>query len=53
MIFRTAAGKLIIIKKYDFKNDKLYYSKIMSYLTLHCVKENSLIKKTVTTLEIS
>ena len=30
MLFRTADGKLIEINKYDFKNDKLYYEKIMS-----------------------
>jgi hypothetical protein len=30
MLFRTGDGKLIEINKYDFKNDKLYYEKIMS-----------------------
>ena len=30
MLFRTIDGKLIEINKYDFKNDKLYYEKIMS-----------------------
>jgi hypothetical protein len=29
MLFRTGEGKLIEIKKYDFKNDKLYYEKII------------------------
>ena len=52
MIFRTPLGKLIIVNKYDFKNDKLYYCKIMSCLSLYGLKENSLIKKTATTLEI-
>ena len=39
MLFRTADGKLIEINKYDFKNDKLYYEKIMSiYKSLIKVK---------------
>jgi hypothetical protein len=29
MLFRTIDGKIIEINRYDFKNDKLYYSKIM------------------------
>lgn len=29
MLFRTITGELIEIKRYDFKNDKLYYEKIM------------------------
>jgi hypothetical protein len=29
MLFRTFDGKLVEIRKYDFKNDKLYYEKIM------------------------
>ena len=29
MIFRTINGELIEINKYDFKNDILYYQKIM------------------------
>jgi hypothetical protein len=29
MLFRTADGKLVEINRYDFKNDKLYYQKIM------------------------
>ncbi len=29
MLFRTANGELIEINKYDFKNDKLYYQKII------------------------
>ena len=29
MLFRTITGELIEINKYDFKNDKLYYAKIM------------------------
>jgi hypothetical protein len=28
MVFRTKEGKLIILNKYDFKNDEMYYSKI-------------------------
>lgn len=30
MLFRTNNGKLIEINKKDFKNDKLYYQKIIS-----------------------
>jgi hypothetical protein len=30
MLFRTIDGKIIEINRYDFKNDKLYYVKIMS-----------------------
>jgi hypothetical protein len=29
MIFRNAKGELIILNKYDFKNDEIYYTKIM------------------------
>jgi len=29
MLFRTADGKLVEINRYDFKNDKLYYKKLM------------------------
>ena len=29
MLFRSINGELIEINKYDFKNDKLYYQKIM------------------------
>ena len=29
MLFRTSEGKLVEIKKYNFKNDTLYYQKIL------------------------
>ena len=29
MLFRTVNGELIEINRYDFKNDKMYYVKIM------------------------
>jgi hypothetical protein len=29
MLFRTTEGKLIEIKKYDYKNDTLYYEKLL------------------------
>lgn len=29
MLFRTVEGKLVEIRKYNFKNDKLYYEKIL------------------------
>jgi hypothetical protein len=29
MVFRNAQGKLIFFNKYDFKNDEMYYRKIM------------------------
>lgn len=31
MIIRTINGELIIVDKYKFNNDKLYYLKIMEY----------------------
>jgi hypothetical protein len=31
MLFRTITGQIIEINKYDFKNDKLYYLKIMDH----------------------
>lgn len=34
MLFRRIDGKLIEINKYNFKNDKLYYEKIMNIHTL-------------------
>ena len=30
MLFRTISGELIRVNRYDFKNDKLYYQKIMT-----------------------
>ena len=32
MVVRSKSGKLIIINKYDFVNDKLYYEKIIELL---------------------
>ncbi len=29
MLFRTTEGKLIEIRKYNFKNDTLYYEKLL------------------------
>jgi hypothetical protein len=29
MLFRSITGELNIINKYEYKNDKLYYKKIM------------------------
>jgi hypothetical protein len=29
MLFRTTEGKLVEISKYNFKNDTLYYAKLM------------------------
>lgn len=34
MLFRTGEGKLIEVKKHDFKNDKLYYEKIIQIKNL-------------------
>jgi len=34
MLFRTGEGKLIEIKKYDCKNDKLYFEKIIQIKSL-------------------
>jgi len=33
MLFRTINGELIEINKHSFKNDKLYYTKIMEIKT--------------------
>jgi len=38
MLFRTIDGKLIEINKYSYKNDKLYYEKILSIYT-HFINE--------------
>ncbi len=32
MLFRTATGELIELNRYDFKNDKIYYQKIMELM---------------------
>ena len=32
MVIRIKNGELIVFNKYDFKNDRLYYSQIMSIL---------------------
>ena len=34
MLFRTFDVKLVEIRKYDFKNDKLYYEKIMNIMKI-------------------
>ncbi len=38
MLFRTAEGVLIELKKYDFKNDKLFYEKLFEL----CARKNFL-----------
>ena len=30
MLFRTVTGELIRVNRYDFKNDTLYYERIMT-----------------------
>ena len=42
MLFRTNTGELIIINKYDFKNDKLYYQKIMEIKKPIIIHSNTL-----------
>lgn len=32
MVIRRHNGELIVFNKYEFKNDRLYYSKIISIL---------------------
>jgi hypothetical protein len=32
MIFRKSDGSLIEINRYEFKNDKIYYQKIIDYV---------------------
>lgn len=34
MLFRTGEGKLIEVKKYDFKNDTLYFERLMKLKSL-------------------
>jgi hypothetical protein len=43
MLFRRSNGELININKYDFKNDKLYYEKIMQ-VKISFTKTSSLTK---------
>ena len=40
MLFRSINGELIEINKYDFKNDKLYYQKIIE-IKKHFTKINN------------
>ena len=42
MLFRTVNGDLIEIKRYHFKNDKLYYEKILEIKTKIVEKYNYL-----------
>lgn len=46
MLFRTATGEVVELNKYDFKNDKLYYKKIMEI-------KNQIIKNQITKSESS
>jgi hypothetical protein len=43
MLFRTAKGELIVINRYDYKSDKLYFMRIMelkSFLSRQHVSNN-------------
>ena len=41
MLFRTANGELVQIIRYNFKNDKMYYEKIMEIKKQFINKNNS------------
>lgn len=45
MLFRSVNGELVQINRYDFKNDKLYYEKIMQ------IKKQIIIKMQSTKLD--
>jgi hypothetical protein len=34
MLFRTSTGELVELKKYSFKNDTLYYEKLLEIKTI-------------------
>jgi hypothetical protein len=34
MLFRNSNGKLVELNRYDFKNDRIYYKKILSLKNL-------------------
>ena len=42
MLFRDINGKLIELNRYDFKNDKLYYQKIMEIKKPIIIHSNTL-----------
>ena len=42
MLFRTSEGKLVEIKKYDFKNDTLYYEKLIQIKNINAKLEKTL-----------
>jgi hypothetical protein len=42
MLFRTSEGKLVEIKKYDFKNDTLYYEKLIKIKNINAKLEKTL-----------
>jgi hypothetical protein len=50
MIFRTINGELIEINKYDFKNDILYYQKIMEMKQKFTKLEKTIDHKTPKTM---
>ena len=41
MLFRTANGEVVQINRYNFKNDKMYYEKIMEIKKQFINKNNS------------
>jgi hypothetical protein len=45
MIFRDLNGELVIVKKYDFHNDKSYYKYIMTLKNISKSKETIYNKK--------
>jgi hypothetical protein len=41
MLFRTVNGELVQINRYNFKNDKMYYEKVMEIKKQFISKNNS------------
>lgn len=41
MLFRNSEGKLVEINRYDYKNDHIYYKKILQVKNLVSPKEAS------------
>ena len=41
MLFKNIDGKFIEINKYDYKNDQIYYQKIMDHI-LHLTKDSKI-----------
>lgn len=47
MLFRDKNNKLIEIKRYDFKNDKIYYNNIINIFNINYKINNNYKKNTI------